>query len=314
MKLLLTGATGFVGQAVVKRIAIDSRIALTVAVRSGEVHFSDTVRVVSISDLNSDTRWTDALDGVDVVVHLAGRAHVLKETSNHPLVEFRRVNVEATIALAKQALDAGVKRFVFVSSIGVNGSRTIESVFTENSVPAPHADYALSKLEAEQCLLSLLKDTTMELVIIRPPLVYASNAPGNFSKLLRLVALNIPLPLGSVRNQRSMIALENLSDFIVLCTMHPNAANQLFLVSDGMEFSISEIVEHLAEGMGKKSYVFPVPVRLLLLGASIIRKKNIFEQLCGSLVIDSSKARNLLGWCPPVNAVEALKKAGRHLE
>ncbi len=311
MKILLTGATGFVGQAVMHRVATDSKISLTVAVRSAAVCFPDTVRVVQITDLTSDTRWADALSAVDVVIHLAGRAHVLNETSDHPLVEFRRTNVQATIALAKQALEAGVKRFIFVSSIGVNGNSTVEKPFTELSVPAPHADYAISKLEAEHSLLALLKNTTMELVIIRPPLVYAASAPGNFSKLLNLVASNIPMPFGLVRNQRSMIALENLTDFIVLCTSHPNAANQLFLVSDGVELSISEIINYLAEGMGKKTYLLPIPVSLMRFGTSIIGKKNIFEQLCGSLVIDSSKARKLLGWQPPLNADEALKQAGR---
>ena len=311
MKLLLTGATGFIGQAVTQRIVTDAKYSLTVAVRSTTAVFSDAVSVAQIADLTSETDWVTALSGVDVVVHLAARAHVLKETYNDPLVEFRRTNVEAALAFAKQALHAGVKRFVFISSIGVNGSRTLDFPFSELSLPDPHADYAISKFEAEQALLALLKDASMELVIIRPPLVYAGHAPGNFSRLLKLVASGIPLPFGSVRNQRSMVALENLADFIVLCADHPAAGNKLFLISDGVDFSISEIVKYLAEGMSKKVRLLTVPVSLMRLGAGIVGKQHVFEQLCGSLVIDSSKARNLLGWHPPLKADDALRKAGR---
>lgn len=311
MKLLLTGATGFIGKAVTQRIIMDAKYSLTVAVRSSSAVFSDAVSVAQIAELTTETDWTAALSGVDVVVHLAARAHVLIETSNDPLVDFRRINVEAALSLARQALHAGVKRFVFISSIGVNGSRTLDFPFSERSLPDPHADYAVSKFEAEQALLALLKDTTMELVIIRPPLVYAGHAPGNFSRLLKLVASGVPLPFGLVRNQRSMMALENLADFIVLCTDHPAAANELFLVSDGVDFSISEIVKYLAEGMSKKVRLLTVPVSLMRLGAGVAGKQHVFEQLCGSLVIDSSKARNLLCWQSPLKADDALRKAGR---
>lgn len=258
-----------------------------------------------------DSRWRSTVAKQDVLVHLAGRAHMLRDAVEDPLLAFRNVNVEGTLNLAKLARDNGVKRFVFISSIGVNGAHTVGRAVNEESMPAPHAEYALSKWEAEQGLWDVVRDSGMELVIIRPPLVYAGHAPGNFGRLLKLVAARIPLPLGSIRNQRSVIALENLVRFISLCVDHPAAANELFVISDGQDVSTPQIIQYLAQGMyNKSSRLFPMPQTWLRTGARLVGKSNMYSQLCDSLVIDSSKARELLGWRPVVSTHDGLKKAG----
>lgn len=249
--------------------------------------------------------------GITTLVHLAGRAHVLRETSGSPIDLYRADNVDFTLALARQALAAGVKRFIFISSIGVNGAATASAPFNESSIPAPKADYAISKWEAEQGLLELLKETDMEVVIIRPPLVYAGHAPGNFRRLMRFVHTGLPLPFASVENRRSMVSLENLVDFITVCIDHPAAANEVFLISDGVDFSTPKIAMRLAEGMGKRVLLLPIPLRLMSWAARVAGREGMFDQLCGSLVIDSSKARSLLGWRAPMGGDEALVVAGR---
>lgn len=310
-KLLVTGANGFVGAAL-KKVLIKKYETVTLCARSSNVVAKDEFKLSPPLSAISD--WTDLLRGKDVVVHLAGRAHVMKDISSNPMKEFYEVNVEGTLNLARQAMDSGVKRFIFISSIGVNGSRTTAQPFTESSVPHPHADYAVSKFEAEKKLRELIKKDDMELVIIRPPLVYAAHAPGNFYRLLNLVSKKLPLPFSSVKNIRSMVALENLVSFIEICVEHPAAANQVFLVSDGEEVSTSQIILYLAEGMGYEAKLLPIPVKLMRLSANMVGKKGVFDQLCESLVIDSSKARNLLGWKPVITSSEALIKAGREFK
>jgi len=305
--LLLTGATGFVGRALQQRILADEQYVLTVAVRRAIAVPSDA-RAVYVADLSAETDWSEALQEIDVVIHSAARAHVLVESTADPLIEFRKTNVDGTLALAEQALAAGVQRFVFISSIGVNGANTAEQPFREHDVPAPHAPYAVSKLEAEIALQELCSGSTMELVIIRPPLVYASNAPGNFGRLLKLVALALPLPFALVKNRRSIIALENLVDFVLCCAGHPHAGNQTFLVSDDESISAPEMLRYLSRGMGKRFVLLPVPVALMRFAAKLFGREALFNQLCGSLEIDSSKARSLLGWTPLVTPQDALRK------
>jgi nucleoside-diphosphate-sugar epimerase len=311
--VLITGATGFIGRALVQQLLGRECGHITVLVRR---HCSDISDDVTQIVLGGDKGWRDIPfpEGITTLVHLAGRAHVLKETSSSPIDLFRADNVETTLVLAKQALAAGVKRFIFISSIGVNGSSTTNNSFDESSTPAPKADYAISKWEAEQGLRELLKDSDMELVIIRPPLVYAGHAPGNFRRLMRLVDTGLPMPFASVDNRRSMVSLENLVDFISLCIEHPAAANEVFLISDGEDFSTSRIVECLAKGMGKRTVLLPISSRLMRWGARVVGMEGAFEQLCGSLVVDSSKARSLLGWRTPYSAEKALIKAGRDFE
>ncbi|WP_439856360.1 NAD-dependent epimerase/dehydratase family protein [Pseudomonas yamanorum] len=309
-KVLLTGASGFVGSALLAHLLKRANHSVVIASRSERADFDHTCQVFNLGDFNSHTIWHEALSGVDCVVHLAGRAHVLAEEAN-ALELFRDANSRATLNLAAHAAANGVRRFVFISSIGVNGAYTTDHPFSESSEPAPHADYAISKLEAEVGLLQLAERTQMEIVIIRPPLVYASHAPGNFHRLLNLVHSGIPMPLGRVNNSRSMIALENLVDFITLCIGHPGAANQIFLVSDDIQFSTAQMIRLLANGMGRKGRLIPFPVSFLRMAARLLGKQGVYTQLCGSLQVDSSKARRLLGWVPPVSAEAAMIRAGK---
>ncbi|WP_417694278.1 NAD-dependent epimerase/dehydratase family protein [Pseudomonas sp.] len=308
--IVITGATGFVGRALVEKLQGDSDYKLTLLVRKKVDLFLSGVDQVFVPS-EKPFRGPLSISKGATVIHLAGRAHILDDKSERPLHEFRLVNVEATIDLARQAIEAGAKRFIFVSSIGVNGSVTHSAPFNEDATPQPHADYAVSKLEAECALRVLVEKSSMELVIIRPPLVYAAHAPGNYQRLMRLVSTGLPLPFGTTKNLRSLISLENLVDFIFLCIEHPAAANELFLVADIRPVSTSEIITSLAQGMGMKPRLFSVPDFLLRTGARIFRKQSIYSQLCGSLVIDSSKARNLLGWTPPISVIDALHQSGR---
>ena len=234
----------------------------------------------------------------------------MHESAENPLEEFRKVNVAGMEHLARAAAASGVKRFVYVSSIGVNGAQAAPGkAFLEADQPNPHNAYALSKWEAEQGLLRVADETGMEVVIIRPPLVYGSGAPGNLGALMRAVQRGWPLPLGAVHDQRSLVALSNLVDFIVTCITHPHAANQTFLVNDGQDLSTTELVRGLAQVAGVPARLLPVPVWALQAGASLLGKGDAVQRLCGNLQVDISKARSLLGWVPPVSVEEGLRRA-----
>ncbi len=308
-RCLITGASGFVGRHLFQRMDL---LGLPVRGASRQA-LGATGDWVQVDVRGGSTDWRAALLDCDSVVHAAGRAHVLKEQACDPLALFREANVDVTLALAEQALMMGVKRFVFISSIGVSGNVTSTGQpFTEQQRPQPHAPYAVSKLEAEQALTRLLAGTSMELVIVRPPLVYASHAPGNFARLLGLVHRRLPLPFGSVENARSMVALENLVDFLMCCLRHPSAAGQTFLVADGEDLSTAELIRVLADGMGHTPRLVPVPTALLALGARLTGRMSMYQQLCLSLQVDTSKARSLLGWRPPVCARTALRQTSRN--
>lgn len=305
MKVLVTGATGFVGQSLASKV---NNLFDTIAI----VRTESDVLPKNIQQLVVNSILTANLpDNIDVIIHLAGRAHVLNDKSLDPLAEFRKINVEGTLQLARQALDKKVKRFIFMSSIGVNGSVTSQQPFTEDTSPQPHADYAVSKLEAEQELQKLFAGSETELVIIRPPLVYAAHAPGNFARLLKLVATNLPLPFAGTKNKRSFVALENLVDFIQICIEHPNAANQTFLVADQTPISTRELVQYLKQGMGKPARFIYIPQPLMKLGAVCVGKSKLYEQLFESLEVDASKAQKLLGWIAPLSTQQAMLKAGQ---
>jgi UDP-4-keto-D-FucNAc 4-reductase len=293
-RVVVTGANGFVGAALCQRL-LDARCQVRPWTREPR-------------SVEEDTR---SLVGADCVVHLAGRAHVLREQAADPLQAFREANCANSLRVAQAARAAGVRRFVFVSSIGVNGQQTGNRAFDEQSLPAPHADYAVSKHEAELQLRELLHGSGTQLVIIRPPLVYAGHAPGNFRRLLGLVATRLPLPFAAIHNSRSMIALDNLVDFIAHCIGHPAAADELFVIADGEDLSVGQITDLLAQGMGVRSRQMAIPQALLRRAAKWVGREGLYVQLCGSLLVDAGKARALLGWRPPLSASDALRQAGR---
>ena len=266
--------------------------------------------VVDLGEIEDEGAIRDAFAGVDVVVHAAARAHMMQDRSANPLAEFRKFNRDVTLALAALAADKGIKRFVFLSSIGVNGNNNTKP-FSENDKPNPQEPYAISKYEAEQGLLALAKKTGMEVVIIRPPLVYGPNAPGNFGSLVNWLRRGVPLPLGAIHNKRSFVALDSLVSFIALCadrSQAPKAANQVFLISDGEDVSTTQLLRRVADALGKKPRLLPVPVDLMRLAARLIGKGDVANRLFGSLQVDSSKARDLLGWQPVITMAEQLHK------
>lgn len=306
--VLVTGANGFIGRALCHRL-LRAGYEVCAVVR----RLSDPIERVTY--LLADLECPDDLNieglGIDCIVHLAGRAHVLSEQSVGALERYKTANCDATLNLARLAIAAGVRRFVFISSIGVNGSETSVEVFDERSIARPHADYAVSKYEAELKLNAILEGSSVELVIVRPPLVYDVDAPGNFARLLRLVSTGLPMPFATINNKRSMISLGNLIGFLELCIKHPDAAHELFLIADERDLSTTDIVRLLAQGMGKRPFMFSVPRRLVLFGAKLIRRQNLYVQLFCSLQVDSTKARRLLGWRPDEDVRDALVRVGR---
>lgn len=314
--LLVTGGTGFLGQALLPKLLVSGRRPLIAAIRSKKTNFPTGVSVKWVKELGSNTDWSACLQEVGVVIHCAARTHVMKEKIGDPLEEYRRVNVEGTLALALQAAKADVQRFVYISSIKVNGEGTAPNqAFHAGDIPAPEDAYGISKLEAEQGLMDLAHKTGMEVVIIRPPLVYGPGVKGNFSSMVRWVRKGLPLPLGAVHNKRSLVALDNLVDFIALCAdpeRSPRAANQLFLISDGEDVSTTELLRKVANAYNVAPRLLPMPASWIQTAICLLGKHVVADRLLGSLVVDSSKARDLLGWKPVVLMDEQLKKMALH--
>lgn len=308
MKFLVTGANGWVGHSLCTELTRRG-IKVRAAVRSADVETQGFERVI-VGSIDGNTDWSAALGDVDAVVHLAARVHVMKDTAANPLAEFRRVNVAGSLNLARQAVAAGVKRIVFVSSVKVHGEYTSPGhAFSEADSPSPQDSYGVSKHEAELGLRQIALDTGIEVVIVRPPLVYGPGVKANFAALMRVVQRGWPLPLGAVHNQRSLVALDNLVDFIVTCATHPQAANETFLVSDGHDLSTTELVRGLARASGVPARLVPLPVWVLKAGATLVGKRDNAQRLFGNLRVDISKAHNLLDWHPPVSVDEGLRRA-----
>lgn len=311
--VLVTGATGFVGAALVARLALDG-LAVRAVVRNKVSPTTAKIDVVRVSELSAETDWSDALANMDAVIHLAARVHVMTDTANDPLTEYRRVNVEGTLNLANQAAAAGIKRFIFMSSIKVNGEKTVLNPFLADDAPDPQDPYGISKYEAEQGLLRLAAETGMEVTIIRSPLVYGPGVKANFLSMMRWLKRGIPLPFGAIQNKRSLVALDNLIDLIAICIHHPTAANQIFLVSDDEDLSTTELLCRMGHALDRPARLIRLPAAVIKVGAALLGRHNLAQRLCGSLQVDIKKTKELLGWSPPINVEEGLRRtvAGLH--
>lgn len=305
--ILVTGANGFVGHCLVATLGKMSGICVLGAHRIARP-FADHPSLV-VGDIDSGTDWRSAVHGQEVVIHSAARVHIMRDISSDPLAEFRQVNVEGTLNLARQAAASGVRRFIFISSIKVNGEGAPLGVpYLADAQPAPVDPYGISKMEAEEGLRALAAESSMEVVIIRPVLIYGPGVKANFLSMMHWLHMGVPLPFGSIHNRRSLVALDNLVDLIITCIDHPAAANQTFLVSDGEEFSTTELLRKMGAALGRPARLLPVPSRLLELGALMLGKQALAQRLCGSLQVDISKTREILGWEPPVSVEEALRR------
>ncbi|MBI2295914.1 MAG: SDR family oxidoreductase [Betaproteobacteria bacterium] len=296
MKILVTGAGGFVGSALCPALEKLGR-----SVRRAMRSFPTTApreAVFTACELSGETQWAPALEGVDCVVHLAARTHVLRETKSDALAEYRRVNVEGTRRLAVQAATAGVRRLVFLSSVKVNGERTTARSYTEDDAPHPEDAYGTTKWEAEQVLHGIAQKSGLEVIVLRPPLVYGPGVKGNFLRLMNLVARGVPLPLASIRNRRSLVYVGNLVDAIVRAVEAPQAAGQTYLVSDGEDVSTPDLVRAIAQALAVRPRLLPCPVALLHAGAALLGRGGEAARLTGSLQVDSTKIRRELGWEP----------------
>ena len=312
-RIALTGASGFIGQALYSDI-IKRKVFIKAFVRSRRqlLRSSEKSDIFIIRDIGSDTLWTPALVNLECIIHTAARAHVMNENEPDALAAYRAVNVKGTLNLARQAADCGVRRFIFLSSIKVNGEMTLPGAcFNADDIRQPADAYGMSKMEAEQGLFEIARETGMEVVCIRPPLVYGPGVKGKFLSMLRWLEWGIPLPLGSIHNQRSFVGTDNLVDLIITCMDHPAAANQTFLVSDGEDLSTRVLLQRMTSALRKSARLIPVPAALLTLAARAIGKKDVAQSLLGNLQVDISKTRKLLDWSPPVSVDGRLKKNRR---
>jgi nucleoside-diphosphate-sugar epimerase len=331
MQVLVTGASGFIGRALCSNLLVQGH-AVRAAVRStGSIFSLEGLDVVAVGEVGAQTDWSEALEGIDCVIHCAARTHVMHENKTEALAAYHAVNVAGTQRLAEQAA-LGERRLIFLSSIKVNGEQTaFGKPFCVNESPCGHAPrdddgptrlacdyrvrpedpYGISKWEAEQALWAVSARTGLEVVVVRPPLVYGPEVKGNLLRLLRRVACGVPLPLGALRNLRSLVGLSNLVDLLLRCAEHPAAAGQTFLASDGHDLSTPQLIRLMAEGMNRPARLLPVPVALLQAGSSLLGKRGDIDRLAGSLQVDSRHTQAQLGWSPPVSVKDGVREMAR---
>ena len=319
-KILVTGANGFIGQSLCKEL-VKKNFFVRGIVRS-KLNLNDykNIEYKTIADINYCTNWTDLLSDIDCVIHCAGKAHVMEKTNIIAEQAYNSINVEGTKQLAMQAANSGVKRMIFLSSIKVNGENTIDSrsdklninkhkkIFTHNDNADPKDLYGLSKWNAEKELWGVSAKTNLEINILRLPLVYGKGAKGNLNRLLKLVQSRIPLPFSMIKNERSMIGLDNLINLIILCIDHSGAAGKTFLVSDGEDISTSKLIQYMASSMGRSALLFPIPISILKVSGYILNRSEEVNRLVGSLKVDSSFTREILNWSPQINISEGIRR------
>lgn len=312
MNILVTGANGFIGSALVSRLIEDPRYRVRAAVRRTGIHVPRCASLFLTGDLAADTDWRAAVTGVDVLVHAAARVHVMQDKATDPLAEYRRTNVDGTLNLATQAAIAGVRRFIFISSIKVNGEgKPGGGRYSWSDPPAPLDPYGVSKLEAENGLRELAGRMGMEVFVVRPALVYGPQVKGNFLRLLAAVARGIPLPFANTDNRRSLLNLTNLVDFVVRCIEHPTEIREPLLISDGEDVSTGELVRRLATAMNRKPRLFPVPQKPSRWMLRAVGRDEVWGRLFGSLRIDCGPAQVRLGWTPPTSVAAGLAEVGQ---
>ncbi|MFJ2989754.1 NAD-dependent epimerase/dehydratase family protein [Collimonas sp. NPDC087041] len=310
MNILVTGASGFVGRYLCQYLSSAGH-EVTALVRTRGASIPGVKNELVVADFNNLEVIGDTLKDCDAVIHLAGRAHVLNDTVTDPLHEFRQVNVGMTEKLLHLAINAGVRRFVYVSSIGVNGNKNANRPFVETDVESPHDLYAISKLEAEQAVKKIAGQAGIEYVIVRPVLVFGPNAPGNFGLLLKLASRRLPLPFGSLAARRNLVSVWNLASFLGRCADYPGVLRDTFLIADKETVTLSDIFLGLGKGMSKTQMIFPVPKMFLIAICSLFGKRQLFDKLNSELRVDISKAEEKLNWTAPYTTAQALIKTGK---
>jgi nucleoside-diphosphate-sugar epimerase len=308
--IFVTGSTGFVGRSLCELLLKDFNVSGSVWIAESSKNLPAGVQAAPVESIGPDTDWSNALAGIDIVIHLAARVHVMDETSEDPLIAYRQVNVAGTENLARQAAAHGVRRLVFLSSVKVHGEECDVS-YSEKSRLTPQDPYGISKLEAENILRKIAAETELEVVIIRPPLVYGPGVKANFLRLLRMVARGVPLPLASITNARSLVYLGNLIDAIITCATHPQASGQTYLISDGEDVSTPMLIRQMAAALNRPARLIPFPPSLMRLAGKVTGKKMAVDRLLGSLLVDSSKIRRELGWKPPFTMEEGLVETAK---
>ncbi|OEU62572.1 MAG: hypothetical protein BA867_05005 [Desulfobacterales bacterium S5133MH16] len=309
-RVLVTGANGFIGTNLCKKL-MGENFRVLGAVRSGKAALlPEGVEATHIESIDGDTDWKNTLEGVNTVVHLAARVHVMKDSASDPFSECRKVNVMGSERLALAAVQYGVKRFIFISSVKVNGEENVRA-YKESDAPAPRDSYGISKMQAEKRIKEITADSDMDFVILRPPLVFGPGVKANFLKLIKTVDKGTPLPLASVQNRRSLIYIENLTHAIITCIQHPNAGDQTYFVSDDEDVSTSELIQKIASALNKSARLFPFPQLLLFILGRLIGKGPAVDRLIGSLTVDISKIKQGLGWKPPFTMEQGLRETAK---